>query len=797
MRQPNFAHLTGAAMWRHCDFDRTRLAAAPARVMLAPRQVAAAAAADPTPWLAVRGAAVVLPCPPDMCADASVVLADPLTGLFALSAPPMQDSTWRALRVPRPRVRAPQSGALDFAATSLPSDAAPPGGIARDRAGRVWLLDRAPPRLCVLSPDLSLLDMLPLPAGAAPSQVACCAWGVAVANGSQLLVQPFGGVWRAVALPAACLAIAADAEFDCVAILLPGARLATLTQSGLLIHDLPELTAPIALLVTAADTVLAGEPRGAPASATETRFISFRLDPGHGPAAIASYGVRAFDGRALWRTGDTVYASTATGAHLLYSREAPVEIEGSVETFALDSTIFACVWHRVFVDACVPPGTSVTLEAKTADDLPPRPLWRARRPPADVSASLTPIPADDIWPPLGSLVKDEPGWSPLGVLDTRGAQVDIPDPPERLVRPSEEPFAAVRSTQAAPWPQATLEGLIKAPPGRYLWLRLRMTGTERRSPAVLAVRASFQRPSLLDLLPAYWRADPLAADATDRALALFEGWTTETDARITMLRELADPRLVPPEALDWLASYVALTFDQRVGEAVRRQMLAEACWLYERRGTLLGLTRLVSILARAPAIIVEGFRTRRQASVFLGNPSAVIGPGLQLGDDEASAPAEEPADAALEAGYAALLLRRAALRAAGGTPCPVDDPPYPMESDPLARFVRRFAHRFTVVLPCARTDNLEAVIQHAVEANKPAHTLHTLCWLDAGFRLGASSMVGLSRLGETPCFEPGLLGTAVLGTSATISHGEPDTRFRIGQRLIHDPGSTPERTARL
>jgi hypothetical protein len=157
--------------------------------------------------------------------------------------------------------------------------------------------------------------------------------------------------------------------------------------------------------------------------------------------------------------------------------------------------------------------------------------------------------------------------------------------------------------------------------------------------------------------------------------------------------------------------------------------------------------------------------------------------------------AEDPADVALEADYAALMLRRELVRAAGGTPCPPNDPPYPIETDPLARFVRRFAHRFTVVLPCRRTDTLEAVIQDAVEANKPAHTLHTLCWLDAGFQLGRA-LVGLSRLGDTPCFEPGLLGTAVLGSLYTIGRYEPDTRFRPGQQLTRDHRSMPERTVR-
>lgn len=789
MRQPSFVHLTGQAMWRRCDFDRTRIVPNPARVMLAPQASAAAAATDPAPWLGVRGAAAVLPCPPDLCADAAVTLADPAHGLFALAP-----EGWRALPVPRPRIHRPAGGAFDFAPMHQPAPLAPPAGIARDKAGRVWLLDRTPPRLRVLAPDLSLLDTLPLPAGATPAQMVVASWCVAVTSGANLLVQPFGGVWQSVPLPAPAIAIAADAEQAIVVALLPGPRIAVLTRSGLQVHDLPELKKPLFLLVLGADSVLAGEPVGAPGAAVETRFVQFSLTSADGPTAVASFGVRSFDGRAVWLNCGTVYASTAAGSRALYPRELPVGTIGSVESFALDSTIFACAWHRVFVDACLPVGTAITLEAKTTDDLPPLPILRPPRPPADISAPLVPVAADDPWKPLLSLQADEAGWWPVGVLDTRGAQADIVDPPERIVRPSEDPLGPQRSSAVAPWPQVTLEGLIKAPPGRYLALRITLSGTARSSPAVLALRATYQRPSLLEHLPAFWRADPVAADATDRALALFEGWVTETDARITALRELADPRLVPPEALDWLASYVALTFDQRIDEAVRRQLLSEIVALYQQRGTLPGLTRLLSILARAPVTVVEDFRLRRQSSVFLDN-DAIIGPGLQLGDAESMAAAEDPADVVLEADYAALMLRRELVRAQGGTPCPPADPPYPIEADPLARFVRRFAHRFTVVLPCRRTDTLEAVIQDAVEANKPAHTLHTLCWLDAGFQLGRA-LVGLSRLGETPCFEPSLLGTAVLGSNNTIGRYEPDTRFRPGQRLTRDHRSLQERTAR-
>ena len=195
--------------------------------MLAPTPRPKQPTTDPAPWLAVRGAAAVLPCPPDLCADAAVVLADPAHGLFALTPDGVADAAGTAA------AHLPADPRRDgfHADRKHPAPPAPPVGIARDKAGRVWLLDRTPPRLRVLSPDLSVLDTLPLPASATPEQVVVASWCVAVSNGAELLVQPFGGVWQSVSLPAAAIAIAADAEHEIVVALLPGPKLLVLTRS--------------------------------------------------------------------------------------------------------------------------------------------------------------------------------------------------------------------------------------------------------------------------------------------------------------------------------------------------------------------------------------------------------------------------------------------------------------------------------------------------------------------------------------------------------------------------------------
>lgn len=781
MLPAGFLHVTGRAMWRRCDHAATRIEGAPARITLATAAAVDAArpAADLAAWRAAMGAVVLFDCPPDLCESGTVLLADSRRGVFAL-----QGGAWQALTPPLAPM--PPSGPLDFAPLAPTRAAMPPHGLARDPAGRLWWLDAAPPMLRLLDHELRPAAVLRMPADALPFAVACTRWGLVVADAARprLFLQAWGGEWQAHALPGAALALAGDARFGRAVVVLEGRRIAVLRGTAPpAIFPLPALQTPLHAVMTAENAVLIADVAGPLGAKLPTWLTEFTLTA-EGPEAERGFAVRGFDGRALWLDAEGhVQASTKKGARAVHARESPLATTGTVETFALDSGVFACVWHRVFVDACVPSGTSVVLEARTADTLPPLELRREPRPPADLGASVPPDPA---WPPLGTLAPEEEiGWSPIGLMEPRPAYADTPLPPFRSATASEDPLPAAARGHAVPPPDAmvTLEGVVKAPPGRWLWLRVRLAGTERRAPAVFALRATCPRPSLLDLLPAYWRGDPVAADATDRSLALFEGFTTETDQRITALPHLLSAHTAPPEALEWLGGFLALTFDARVSEAVRRSLLAEIATLWRSRGTVPGLTRLLSILAQAPVQIIEAYRLRRESTAIIGTAEwGILGPGLQLGDQEAAeGTSSEPWEQELEAQQLALMLRRAAVRAEGGTPCPPADPPAPLNPDPIIAFHRRFAHRFTAVIPAHRTEDLAAVLDLAVETNKPAHTLHALCWLDAGFRLGEGSLVGIAPIAGRATFSPAILDSrAPLGAGHTLGRAPREDRWMAG-----------------
>ncbi len=838
MKAPEFHHVTGVDVWRRCDHQNTWLHEPTASVRLAPRDPleqepgAAATASRPSrrakksvleAWIEARGGAACYPCPPDRCAEGVTLLADPGGELLVL-----HDGRWLPIGGrDEPSATPPP---LRFGAAGRTAKQPPfanPGGLARDPFGRFWLLERAAARIRLLAADdLRILDTIPTPASAQVIHIATASWGVVAADraGRCLWRQRYGAEWEQVDITPVRgggepevpiesfepVAVAGDPAGDAVAILRPRSPrskrpslLVVIEREDARYGEIETLNDPLPVVMLPDGYLLIGDIERLPDKPGILVFSRFKLADGW-LEFQDHWGVRGFDGRALFVDDDgRPFATTAHGVHALFTRQAPLATEGRIETFALDSEQYGCVWHRVFLDVCLPADTAVEIEARTSDDLPPESLRRDPHPPfgrialddtnQDDGAVSDQEPETAAWKkavreawnklPLGSRTPDDvEGWIPLGMLDRRIAMVDVPVPPGRGERPSEDVYPP-RAEVPEPIPFETLEGLIKNPPGRFLWLRVHLRGTTRRSPAVLALRATYPRPSILELLPAFWRADAHMAVPMDHALSLFESFYTEVDQRISAFRHVLDPRITPPEAIEWLATFVALAFDPRVKEPVRRQLLSEATRLYRMRGTVPGLERLCAILAQCRVAVVEAFRVRRRSAAFLDASGrdgvdierGVLGPGLQLGGTEATSGADaerEPWENDLIAAYDGLIARRGKLRRQDKVPCPEMDPPKPLVPDPFISFHRRYAHRFSVLLFRQRDGDVEAVIEAAVESAKPAHTLHRLCWLDAGFRLGTNAYVGIgTRMAGVDRLQPAILGESPLGIDRTISFG--------------------------
>ena len=274
---------------------------------------------------------------------------------------------------------------------------------------------------------------------------------------------------------------------------------------------------------------------------------------------------------------------------------------------ALDSGLPDCVWHRLMIDACLPPGASLEIWSRAAN--------------SESALALT------AW-------QQEPT-------------------PYRRGDGSELPY--LRGTPNADPASGTWELLFQNACGRFLQIQVRLLGDGRSSPSLRAMRAYYPRFSYLEqYLPAVYSQDPISASFLERYLANMEGIYTALEDRIASVQSLFDERTVPAEYLDWLASWFGMVFDAGWEENRKRLFLAHAAELFNQRGTLTGMVRMIRLATDAcpgerifreslepgvgqrpsPVRIVESFRTRQVPAIVFGDPSSDETPSFDLPEQD-------------------------------------------------------------------------------------------------------------------------------------------------------------------
>jgi phage tail-like protein len=319
------------------------------------------------------------------------------------------------------------------------------------------------------------------------------------------------------------------------------------------------------------------------------------------------FPLRSHTGRAIVAPPEAAYAHFDQGERWprVVALDRPRYVgEGVIDVPVLDGREPDCVWHRLCLDACLPPGTSLDVETRAADE-------------------------------IGLL--DTQRWQREPTLYRRDGGAEIPY--YRLWSREELGHEAV----------GTWELLFQRARGRYLQIRLTLHGDGRTTPRIRALRAHYPRFSYLrQYLPGAYQDDPSSAALLDTFLANPEGLLTTLEGKLADARAIWDTRTVPPDALEWLAGWIGLTLEPGWSEAQRRLLLAHAPALYPRRGTLTGLAwalRLALEPARGPAIfareyddrgapvrIVERFQTRRFAGVAVGDPTDQAAPSGEVLD---------------------------------------------------------------------------------------------------------------------------------------------------------------------
>jgi phage tail-like protein len=463
-----------------------------------------------------------------------------------------------------------------------------PWDIAAAPDGGVWVLDRDNARLWALDRFFRVISGAPAapPAHAAPDFVP--AGGPAAAHVAEDAVGPIT-LDASLDVGAVLEPVAVDALCDGSALVLgrDGATAAAALHRFAL-HG-AHASYPLAPLLDEVPGVLADLARGfdlafvpdAACSRHDVRGTAYIVAPSGNQAfafTVAGaaealeigfgrefYPMRRFGGGAVVAAGGGAWYDGPGGRFVSllayprpsFEREAvlrlPARGGGTDDERAFDGREPGCVWHRLMLDACIPPEASVRVESRAADFV----------------EELAALP-----------------WEEEPAPYLRGNGTELP----YRVAPLQGPDG-----QAGTW-----ELLFQNARGRYLQLRVTLAGNGRTTPRLHGLRAYYPRFSYLArYLPAVWREDPASASFVDRLLANAEGTLTEIEGRVADAQMLFDTRTVPAEFLEWLAGWMGATFDAAWDEPRRRFFLANAMRMYASRGTREGIVRALRLALEA------------------------------------------------------------------------------------------------------------------------------------------------------------------------------------------------------
>jgi len=278
----------------------------------------------------------------------------------------------------------------------------------------------------------------------------------------------------------------------------------------------------------------------------------------------------------------------------------------------IDSGNAQTVWHRLYLEAMIPAKCGVRIFLATSDEKTDliEPLdWHEHQFGAIFSAGGASGKPRGAWMPQPSEIPFHPG----------------------LISCDQEPNRAGLFTvliQRAGRRVRTLRG-------RYLHVRIILSGDGRTTPEVWAVRTYGSRFSYLDqYLPELYRESVFGADADavgsstpadflERFLDNFEGILTPMEDRIAQSYLLTDPRTTQEDALGWLGSWIGVGFDNGYPLERQRRLITNAPQLFKQRGTLDGLKLALNIATNngvdsGEIIVLEDWKLRRTFATILG-----------------------------------------------------------------------------------------------------------------------------------------------------------------------------------
>ncbi|HVZ08880.1 phage tail protein [Rhodopila sp.] len=341
--------------------------------------------------------------------------------------------------------------------------------------------------------------------------------------------------------------------------------------------------------------------------------------------------------------GPDVWYSGTDGPRPLLPLPYPAYLTlGALGAFSLLADDPDQIWHRLYAEAYLPPGTALSVWARAAE----MPLAASDQSVLTTALQHAPTTVTRVDADAArAIAQANPGVVPTIPATLMASLTLAPFHRQPALAASdlasELPFHPGLSAQAG-MPGQLYEALLQRTGGanrRLVGKRLDVvaigTGDGRHSPCLRALRVYGPRFCYQDqYLPALFHQTEFAdetdqapqatpADFRERLLANLEGLLTPIENRVAAAEYLVDPYAAPPATLPWLASYLGRTVDPGWPEARQRRAIAAAGQLLRQRGTYPGVCLAVDIVTdgavgRGEVVLLETHRLRRTNATILG-----------------------------------------------------------------------------------------------------------------------------------------------------------------------------------
>lgn len=261
------------------------------------------------------------------------------------------------------------------------------------------------------------------------------------------------------------------------------------------------------------------------------------------------YKTQVFKTAAQWQSGISHGLEIPAGGGITQ--------KGTYYSRTLDSGIRACQWHRLALDADLPPGTALEISYYASDD-------------------------ENIKKKIEQLLHHKKKSTEQKINNLQNIvpwKGPAKNPPDMLLRGAA---------------------------GRYLWLKLELSTLDKtRRPAVNRMQVYYPRLSYLGYLPAVYREDTHSSEFLERFLAVFQTMQESIEEEFDNVPTLLDPAAAPSQFIPWLSTWLGAVYDETWEEKPWRTFLLRAVELYKKKGTKKGLEDILEIYIGEKPCIIE------------------------------------------------------------------------------------------------------------------------------------------------------------------------------------------------